>query len=159
MHNAWFESFEATDTDTAAHQAGVITYRIENGRVEVLLITSRETKRWIIPKGNISRSKTAAEAAAQEAYEEAGIRGRFDSEMPLGFYMYFKVRDDKTTTPTSVEVYLLRAESQAKKWPEKGERKLAWLPVAEAIEKIEEPGVVPLLKRLRDMERGLLNKA
>jgi len=134
----------------------VIAYRIEEGRVEVLLITSRDTRRWIIPKGNIDRGKTPMEAAAQEAYEEAGLRGRFTSEVPLGFYMYFKVRSDQTSTPTSVEVYLLHAEQQAKKWPEKGERKLRWLTLKDAIKKIEEPGVAPLLKRLAEMEETLI---
>lgn len=122
----------------------------------MLLITSRDTRRWIIPKGNIDRGKTPMEAAAQEAYEEAGIRGTFSSEVPLGFYMYFKVRNDQTSTPTSVEVYLLHAEQQAKKWPEKGERKLRWLTLKDAIKKIEEPGVAPLLKRLTEMEESLI---
>ena len=141
--------------DRIAHQAGVIAYRPGEDGSEVLLITSRETRRWIIPKGNIDRGKTAREAAAQEAYEEAGLSGRFSSEIPLGFYTYFKRRADQSTTPISVEVYLLKVERQHKKWPEKGKRKLQWLPLREAIAKIEEPGVVPLLKRLRELENTL----
>ncbi|GAA0546137.1 8-oxo-dGTP pyrophosphatase MutT (NUDIX family) [Rhizomicrobium palustre] len=127
--------------------------------MEVLLITSRETKRWIIPKGNIGKGKTALQAAEQEAWEETGVRGHFHSDVPLGFYMYFKVREDHSQTPMSVEVYMLHAESQAKKWPEKGERKLRWLPVADAIKKIEEPGVEPLLKRVAEMEDVLARAA
>lgn len=137
--------------DSAAHQAGVIAYRVEDGRCEVLLITSRDTRRWIIPKGNIGRGKTAVEAAEQEAFEEAGVTGTVNGTTPLGFYMYFKRRDDGTTTPVSVEVYLLNVDRQHKKWPEKGTRKLRWLPVNEAIKKIEEPGVVPLLKRFAEL--------
>ena len=136
---------------SVTHQAGVIAYRIENGSAEVLLITSRETRRWIIPKGNIGRGKTAPEAAALEAYEEAGVHGTIASEIPLGFYTYFKRRADASTFPVSVEVYLLKVERQAKKWPEKGTRKLAWLPVAKAIRKIEEPGIVPLLRRVGEL--------
>jgi 8-oxo-dGTP pyrophosphatase MutT (NUDIX family) len=137
--------------DSTTHQAGVIAYRVEDGRSEVLLITSRDTRRWIIPKGNIGRGKTALEAAEQEAFEEAGVTGTVAGTIPLGFYMYFKRHDDDTTTPVSVEVYLLKVERQHKKWPEKGMRKLRWLPVPEAIKKVEEPGVVPLLKRLAEL--------
>jgi 8-oxo-dGTP pyrophosphatase MutT (NUDIX family) len=137
--------------DSVTHQAGVIAYRIEDGSSEVLLITSRDTRRWIIPKGNIGRGKTARKAAELEAYEEAGVHGTIAGKIPLGFYTYFKRRDDDSTYPVSVEVYLLKVERQRKKWPEKGTRKLVWLPVAEAIRKIEEPGVVPLLKRVAEL--------
>ncbi len=137
--------------DSVAHQAGVVAYRVEDGRSEVLLITSRDTRRWILPKGNIGRGKTAVEAAEQEAFEEAGVTGTVESTIPLGFYMYFKRREDNTTTPVSVEVYLLKVDHQHKNWPEKGMRKLRWLPVHEAIKKVEEPGVVPLLKRLAEL--------
>ncbi|WP_243663517.1 NUDIX hydrolase [Rhodothermus marinus] len=59
-------------------QAGVLPVRQQNGRIEVLLITSRTVGRWILPKGNVKRHQTPIEAALQEAYEEAGIRGRID---------------------------------------------------------------------------------
>jgi 8-oxo-dGTP pyrophosphatase MutT (NUDIX family) len=133
------------------HQAGVIAHRIENGHHRVLLITSRETKRWIIPKGHIEHGKTAPEAAMQEAYEEAGVRGTIASEIPLGFYTYFKRRADKPPFPVSVEVYLLEVDKQLKKWPEKGKRKLAWLSIPDAIKKVQEPGVAPLLQRLSEL--------
>jgi uncharacterized protein len=133
------------------HQAGVIAYRDGDSSREVLLITSRDTHRWIIPKGHIERGKTAREAAELEAYEEAGLSGTIDSEIPIGFYTYFKRRRDQTTYPVSVEVFLLRVDKQRKKWPEKGKRDLCWLSVADAMAKIEEPGVVPLLKRLTEL--------
>jgi 8-oxo-dGTP pyrophosphatase MutT (NUDIX family) len=133
------------------HQAGVIAYRNEDGQRQVLLITSRDTHRWIVPKGNIERGKTAREAAAIEAFEEAGLDGTIASEIPIGFYTYFKRRRDQTTYPVSVEVYLMQVERQRKKWPEKGKRELCWLTIEDAIAKIEEPGVVPLLKRLGEL--------
>lgn len=133
------------------HQAGVIAYRGERGQREILLITSRETHRWIIPKGNIGRGKTARKAAKLEAFEEAGLRGKIDSEIPIGFYTYFKRRRDETTYPVSVEVFLMHADRQRKKWPEKGKRELCWLPIKDAIAKVQEPGVVPLLKRLAEL--------
>jgi 8-oxo-dGTP pyrophosphatase MutT (NUDIX family) len=133
------------------HQAGVIAHRVAEGRHEVLLITSLDTRRWIIPKGHIERGKTAPEAAAQEAYEEAGLRGVIASEFPLGFYTYFKRRTSQPPIPVSVEVFVLEVAAQTKKWPEKGKRKLRWLTIPDAIKKIEEPGVVPLLQRLAEL--------
>lgn len=137
----------------------MIAYRGEDRERQVLLITSRDTRRWIIPKGNIGRGKTASEAAALEAFEEAGLDGTIDSEIPIGFYTYFKRRRDLTTYPVSVEVYLMQVERQRKKWPEKGKRDLCWLSVEDAIAKIEEPGVVPLLKRLRELPEFRPSKA
>lgn len=127
--------------------------------MEILLVTSRDTRRWIIPKGNTEPGKTALEAALQEAYEEAGVRGEAASDLPLGFYMYFKKRKDGTQSPASVEVYLLRVSKELKKWPEKGEREVQWFSLAEAIAKIEEPGVVPLLNRLVEIEEDLVGAA
>jgi hypothetical protein len=93
-------------------------------------------------------------AAEIEAYEEGGVKGRIEGSIPLGFYTYFKKDGAGERSPTSVEVYLLRVTKQVKKWPEKRARKLSWLPVAEAITLIEEPGVVPLLRRFSELVEG-----
>lgn len=138
------------------HQSAALVYRAEENQLQVLLVTSRETKRWIIPKGNIEAGKTALEAARQEALEEAGIAGLFHSEIPLGFYMYFKKRADGSTVPASVEVYLMQAVKAVKNFREKGERKQRWVPIDRAITKIQEPGLIPILRRLRDMAPQLL---
>ena len=61
-------------TNPILNQAGVIAYRIQDGKVRVLLMTSRDTGRWIIPKGNIKPGATPCEVALKEAYEEAGVR-------------------------------------------------------------------------------------
>jgi len=57
-------------------RSGVIPYGRRDGAVEVLLITSSDGQHWVIPKGVIEPGMSAAESAAKEAYEEAGIRGR-----------------------------------------------------------------------------------
>ena len=70
-------------------QAGVIPYRFEAGALQVLLITSRGSGRWVIPKGGIEKGFSPAQAAAREAYEEAGVKGRI-SDAPLGSFTYSK---------------------------------------------------------------------
>jgi hypothetical protein len=76
---------------------------------------------------------------------------------PLGFYTYFKKRESGEHCPTSVEVYLLRVTKQVKKWPEKCERKLTWVPIADAVSLVEELSVVPLLHRLSELESSLIS--
>jgi 8-oxo-dGTP pyrophosphatase MutT (NUDIX family) len=141
-------------SETTHHQAGVIAYRVHKGKGQVLLVTSRDTHRWIIPKGNIGADCTPAVAAVKEAYEEAGIRGELSSPIPLGIYTYLKIEGD-TARPTAVEVYVLKAGIQAKKWPEKGERERAWMSIRKAAKTIQEPGIVPLLRRLQELEKSL----
>jgi hypothetical protein len=75
--------------------------------------------------------------------------------LPLGFYTYFKRLATGAARPTTVEVYLLHVEGQLKKWPEKHERKQSWLSIDEAIDRVEEPGAVPLLKRLMEFGGAL----
>jgi 8-oxo-dGTP pyrophosphatase MutT (NUDIX family) len=142
-------------TDETLHQAGAIAYRVVDGRVEVLLMTSRDTGRWIIPKGNIAPGNTAARAALQEAYEEAGVKGRIGGAIPLGSYTYFKKLPSGEARAAVVEVYLLQVQKHLDKWPEKGERQLRWLPPAAALQLIQEPGIRPLLCRLTELEDDL----
>ena len=142
--------------DTVRHQAGAMAYRVHDGQLEVLLITSRGTGRWIIPKGNIDPGLTPAEAAEREAYEEAGVRGTVESTLPLGFYTYFKKTASGALCPAAVEVYLLLVDGQLKRWPEKRERRISWVSVENAIGLIEEAGVVPLLRRLVELKDGLV---
>jgi 8-oxo-dGTP pyrophosphatase MutT (NUDIX family) len=146
-------------TNPTLHQAGVIAYRVVDGGIRVLLMTSRDTGRWIIPKGNIKTGTTPAKAAEREAYEEAGIRGEIFGSIPLGFYTYFKVLTSGEKQPATVEVYLLMVTQQLKKWPEKHERRLSWVSLKKAVRLVQEPGVVPLLRRLMEFEDDLAKPA
>ena len=136
---------------TTLHQAGAIAYRVDHGRIEVLLITSRDKGRWIIPKGNIAAATPPHKAAKIEAYEEGGVKGKIEGSAPLGFYTYSKKKESRKRSSTSVEVYLLRVAKQVKNWPEKRERKLSWVPILDAINLVEEPGIVPLLQRVSEL--------
>jgi 8-oxo-dGTP pyrophosphatase MutT (NUDIX family) len=125
----------------------------------VLLVTSRDTGRWMIPKGNIKAGEMPCKAAENEAYEEAGVKGTIIGSMPLGMYTYFKRRASGQARAATVEVYLLSVKDRLKKWPERKERKLSWVSTKEAVALVEEPGIVPLLLRLVELEGDLAKPA
>jgi len=133
------------------HQAGAIPYAIVDGEVRVLLVTSRGTGRWLIPKGNIDPGLTPAEAAAKEAYEEAGIRGRIATETPLGFFTYFKALKSGEQRPATVEVYALFVRRQLKRWPEGKQRSARWMSADAAARSVKEPGLSRLILRLKEI--------
>ena len=116
----------------------------DDGVARVLLLTSRETRRWVIPKGWPIRGCEPHEAAAQEALEEAGVTGRV-VKTPIGAYNYFKRREAHFDV-CRVDVYLLRVDKQHKTWREKGQREAQWLPLDEAADLVQEPGLVSLLR-------------
>lgn len=116
--------------------------------LEVLLITSLNSKRWIMPKGWPETGLTAAQSAAREAFEEAGVTGTV-SDQPIGHYHYLKEKKDGSGVPCSVEVFALAVTKQLHEWPEKGARTLAWLPLDQAVTQIGEPGLRQVLKDFR----------
>ena len=126
-------------------QYGVIAYRRDNlDRLSILLITSRESRRWVVPRGNVMMSLSPAKAAAQEAWEEAGVIGLV-SHQPVGSYDYLKRRKDGSEVMASVELYPLRVAEQKAEWPEKGQRETRWFDQAEAAAVVEEPGLSILI--------------
>src|SRR5207244_12233901 len=98
-----------------------------------------------------------SKADEKEDCEEEGVRGTITSSIPLGIYTYFKQLGSGEAREAAVEVYLLRIREQLKKWPEKGERNLSWVSTKEAVDLVEEPGVVPLLRRLMEVEEAVAN--
>jgi 8-oxo-dGTP pyrophosphatase MutT (NUDIX family) len=121
--------------------------RTPAGEIEILLITSRETGRLIIPKGWPMKRLSDPDAAAKEAYEEAGIVGKMKRK-PIGDYFYWK-RLERTFEFVRVEVYPLEVRHQRDEWPEKNSRQYGWHSKAEAATLVSEPGLVALLKAFR----------
>ena len=120
-------------------QYGVLPYRVdEAGALEILLITSRERRRWVVPKGNPIPFMLNYESAAREAFEEAGVEGRI-ATLPIGTYRYEKRRRGGGTAPALVNLYPLLVSRQAGDWPERGERQRRWFSPAEAAASVEEP--------------------
>lgn len=129
-----------TKRDPRTQFAG-LPYRVVKGkggkRVEVLLVTSRESQRWIIPKGWPMDGLTPAETAAQEVWEEAGARGK-SYDVCLGLYSYRKSTSDDEYLPVIVAVFPVKVRELAKDYPEASERKRKWFSLKKAVSKIEE---------------------
>ena len=117
------------------------------GQLEVLLVTTRQSRRWVIPKGWRSTRLSDADAAAREAQEEAGVTGKL-LKKPVGSYSYFKQEDDGFR-PIKVTVYVLKVQNQQKRWKEIDERKRRWLSITRAAELVQEPGLPAVIKRLK----------
>src|SRR5690606_16560745 len=119
-------------------QYGVLPYRIEpNGEVKILLITSRDTGRWIIPKGNPEPGMLPRDAAMREAREEAGIEGEITAE-PIGTYRYVKQRRGGDAVPADVAVFPLKVTRQLDDWAERHERSTRWFSLADAAGSVAE---------------------
>ncbi len=128
-----------------ATQFGVLPWREdpETG-LELLLITSRETRRWVIPRGNPMPRLTGRETATREAYEEAGIQGEI-GEKAIGRYRYDKIRKAGEPVETEVIVYPMRVTRQLHDWPERGERASRWYDPRRAELAVDEPGLKTII--------------
>lgn len=118
----------------------------------VLLITSRDTGRWVIPKGWPMEGRTLSGAAAQEAWEEAGVTGRI-SQSELGRFHYDKRQRQGYAVPVEARVFLLQVDGLADDFPESGQRRRRWFAPGDAARMVVEPGLAQILTTLED--RGL----
>lgn len=128
-------------------QFGAICWRMHRERVEVLLITSRDTGRWVIPKGWPIAGLGQAGSAAREAWEEAGVEGHVTEEA-LGTFGYDKVLKPGKSIPCRVEVFGLRVEALKSRYPERKMRRRKWFSTAKAARKVAEPELRGLLMAL-----------
>ena len=128
-----------------AHQVGALPWRRRDGILEVLLVTSRETKRWVSPKGWPMPYRSDPEAAATEAWEEAGVKGLI-APVPVGGYSYVKRMKDGSDRPCRVKVYALEVTAQRDDWPEAGQRDRRWFIPADAADLVAEPELASLLR-------------
>lgn len=133
---------EAATSETSAPGAGS-----EAAPVEVLLLSSLDTGRWIIPKGWPMTGRSLAGAAMQEAWEEGGIRGRLRPEA-VGSFTYEKRRAGSFGQPVEVRVFVIDVQSLAQSYPEVGRRKRQWFSPREAAELVDEPGLRAILLSL-----------
>jgi 8-oxo-dGTP pyrophosphatase MutT (NUDIX family) len=127
-------------------QVAALPWRGEGETLRILLVSSRETRRWVIPKGWPMKDKTDFAAAAQEAYEEAGLDGVI-SERPIGEYEYLKKLKSGAARLVKVDVFPMQVTGEHATWPEKGQRTLDWMTPVEAALAVQEPELRDLIAR------------
>ena len=115
--------------------------------VEILLITSRDSSRWIIPKGWPIVGKLPHQVAEREAWEEAGVKGKARKKS-FGYYTYLKSLDTGDTVPAVVQVHLLEVAELVERFPERGQRQLQWFSPNEAAAHVREPELKSLMRRV-----------
>ena len=133
-------------------QVAALPVRPGDTGLDVLLITSRETRRWVIPKGWPMKGRKDHQAAAREALEEAGVTGKIRKQ-PIGAFTYQKRLTDRVE-PCRVMVYVLEVEKQLPSWREKDQRKRKWFSQSEAAERISEPALASMILAL-DMSASM----
>ncbi len=138
---------------SARMQYGALCWRSGSDGVEVLLITSRDTGRWVIPKGWPMPGLAPEAAAAQEAWEEAGVDGQINPRC-IGRFGYQKCLSVTATVPCAVAVYGLRVANLAKTFPEVKERERRWFSLQEAAGAVAEPDLSLIIAGFTPPEDG-----
>ncbi|MBV2144501.1 NUDIX hydrolase [Falsochrobactrum sp. TDYN1] len=132
-------------------QVAALVYRYESNALKILLITSRGTGRWVIPKGWPQVGCTLAETAACEAYEEAGVRGDI-SQHPIGSFDYSKSDlPPERLNQFTVAVFALHYSQQAKDWPEREQRVCEWVCPYEAAKRVDEAELKHIMRGFADL--------
>jgi 8-oxo-dGTP pyrophosphatase MutT (NUDIX family) len=134
---------------TARHvQYAALPYRLNgHAQPEVMLVTSRQTRRWIIPKGWPHKGKKPHHSAAREAFEEAGVVGAVSKDS-IGSFSYQKRLRKGGVVDCEVRVFALEVKRQRKVWPEQREREVRWLSANVAAKTVREPMLSTIIRRL-----------
>jgi 8-oxo-dGTP pyrophosphatase MutT (NUDIX family) len=142
----------------ALTQHGALPYRrTPDGEIEVMLVTSRETRRWVIPKGWPMKKLKPFATAAREAYEEAGLGGAI-SRTALGSFTYQKRLKSRKYVDCKVDVYAMEVSNVARRWPERDERERRWFEPQVAARYVEEPELADIILQLPEqLANGLMN--
>lgn len=136
-----------------AEQSAVLAFRTDKP-AKILLISSLQTGRWVLPKGNLEDGLSPSESAEKEAYEEAGVRGQV-SPKKIGQYYYSKA-ELKGGGLCRVEVYPMKVGELLKDWPENHLRRRKWMNLRAASEAVAEPSLKELIL---DYERKISGDA
>lgn len=138
-------SVRASHKSDVRSQFAALCYRIERGKPEILLVTTRGSGRWIAPKGWPMDGKTPAESAAQEAWEEAGVVGEAHDQC-LGLYSYNKTMGRGVGLPCVAMVYPVLVKTLGSDFPEKGQRQRKWFSPKKAAARVQEPELARILR-------------
>ena len=122
----------------SVQQVAALPWRFAGSGLEILLVTTRETNRWVIPKGWASKSVPDWHSAEIEAFEEAGVSGKIATSS-IGCFSYEKRQKDGSLQPLTVSVFALEVDSELEMWPEMDERVRRWFSPSEAAASVGEP--------------------
>ena len=142
------------DREPRTQYAALPWRKRDDGATEMLLITSRETRRWVIPKGWPMRGLKPHRAAEREAYEEAGLKGHI-GKVAVGTYAYEKRLANGLAVPCEVSVFPLQVTSQRKRWPEMSQRDGRWFSPEEAADMVQEEDLQRLLRAFAVSSAGI----
>ncbi len=145
LRKLWSQTLQPMLSRPVRLQVAALCWRQGEAGREVLLITSRGTGRWVIPKGWPMAGKTSAQSAAQEAWEEAGVRKGYFTDVPLGRFHYDKRLDSGAVEPLETLVYAVEVTDLRDDFPEADQRNRQWFPAAEAATLVDEPELRALL--------------
>jgi 8-oxo-dGTP pyrophosphatase MutT (NUDIX family) len=134
----------ATEKDKLRRQYAALPYAVRGGELVVMLVTSRDTHRWIIPKGWPEKDLEAHEVAELEAFEEAGLVGDA-ATTPFASFEYLKRVKTSKHKRCRVDVFALEVREELDEWPEKGQRERVWLTPQEAASRVSDATLVELL--------------
>lgn len=125
-------------------QSAVLAYRWRQREPEVILVTSRSTRRWVLPKGNLEPGMTPAESAAKEAFEEAGVLGTTDARC-ISTYTYVKADESAGRRRCHVQVFPMLVQTVCEDWPERKQRDRVWMTPEQAARRVDESELKALL--------------
>ena len=129
-------------------QVAALPWRRGANGVEIMLVTSRETRRWVTPKGGRMTGLSDAASAAQEALEEAGIEGVI-TEAPIGTFRYLKVLKRRAPRWCVVAVHALEVQVEHPTWQEQAERERVWMPLEKAAASVSEADLAAIIRAFR----------
>lgn len=138
---------QAAKAEKPRRQIAALPWRIVDARLEVCLVTTRETRRWTIPKGWPMKRLTARAAARAEAEEEAGVTGKV-AKTAIGTFSYWKRLPDRFDF-VRVSVYPLKVERRLEEFKERSQRDVRWMTPEDAATLVEEPELRSLLAAFR----------
>lgn len=147
------QSLFVQETAPIRAQHGALCWRMRRDQVQVLLVTSRDTGRWVIPKGWPHANLDPMGSAEREAWEEAGVEGVVDPRC-LGFFSYDKCMVASDSVPCVVSVHALRVRRLVRRFPERKERRRKWFALDKAAKRVAEPELRRLLLSMKDVLPG-----
>lgn len=149
--NMLLRAVAARETDASdaeikpRRQVAALPYVKQKDGLRVLLVTSRESGRLVLPKGWTEKGMKDWEAAANEAFEEAGVTGNVTGK-PIGSYNYIKIIGPGFALACTVDIYPLEVKKHLKDWPEKSQRQRLWFSPSEAALRVAEPELAEILR-------------